>query len=33
MVLLFDRTGKFLGTIAADTPDAEALEKIKTLLV
>jgi cytochrome oxidase Cu insertion factor (SCO1/SenC/PrrC family) len=33
MVLLFDRAGKFLGTIAADTPDAEALEKIKTLLV
>ena len=33
MVLLFDRAGKFLGTIAADTPDSEALEKIKTLLV
>ena len=32
-VLLFDRSGKPAGTIAADDPDPAALEKIKRLMV
>jgi protein SCO1/2 len=32
-VLLFDRAGKFAGTIAPDEPDSSALEKIKRLMV
>jgi protein SCO1/2 len=31
IVLLFDRTGKFVGTISPDTPDADALAKLRTL--
>jgi protein SCO1/2 len=31
MVLLFDRSGHFAGTISADDPDADALAKIKKL--
>ena len=30
-VLLFDRAGKFVGTIAPDEPDASALAKLKAL--
>ena len=30
-VLLFDRAGKFVATIAPDEPDASALTKLKTL--
>jgi protein SCO1 len=31
-VLLFDRAGKFAGTITPDEPDGDALAKLKTLL-
>lgn len=31
-VLLFDRAGKFAGTITPDAPDGDALAKLKTLL-
>jgi protein SCO1/2 len=31
-VLLFDRSGKFAGTIALDEPDADALAKVKKLV-
>jgi cytochrome oxidase Cu insertion factor (SCO1/SenC/PrrC family) len=32
MVLLFDRNGKFLTTIAPDDSDADALAKLKKLV-
>ena len=31
MVLLFDRDGKFVGTISPDEPDADALAKLEAL--
>jgi cytochrome oxidase Cu insertion factor (SCO1/SenC/PrrC family) len=31
-VLLFDRAGKFVTTIAPDEPDASAVKKMKTLV-
>ena len=31
-VLLFDRAGKFVSTIAPDEPDAAAIDKLKTLV-
>jgi protein SCO1/2 len=31
IVLLFDRNGKFVGTISPDAPDADALTKLRTL--
>lgn len=33
IVLLFDRNGRFVATIAPDEPDAEALTKLRKLLV
>ena len=32
IVLLFDRTGQFAGTISPDEPDADALGKLRKLL-
>ena len=31
-VLLFDRNGKFSGTISADEPDTDATAKLKRLV-
>jgi cytochrome oxidase Cu insertion factor (SCO1/SenC/PrrC family) len=31
-VLLFDRAGKFVGTITPDEPDPSALAKLKSLV-